>query len=158
MPFGMLSFSPTSTKGDQTNTGAAGGYQYDTTRIRGFALTHVNRAGCHPGAMGDVPIMPMSGEVTSSPSADTKDEVFASDFSHADEQATPGRYSLKLANGTATDFAATTRAGVGTFSFPKEKQANLLFRTSNSLNGSEDAEISIDRDRRTVPGGRRRPR
>ena len=151
-PFGMLSWSPTSTRGDQTGTGAANGYQYDTTRLRGFALTHVNGAGCYPGAAGDVPIFPHVGEVTSSPTADTKDAVYASDFSHADEVAQPGRYRLKLANGAATDVAATIRGGIGTFSFPQGKPANLLFRTSNSLNGSEDAEVSIDPKTRTVSG------
>jgi predicted alpha-1,2-mannosidase len=151
-PFGMLSWSPTSTKGDQTDTGAANGYQYDTTRTRGFALTHVNGAGCHPGAAGDVPIFPQVGAVTSSPTADTKDATYASDFSHADEVAEPGRYALGLANGATTDFAATTRAGVGTISFPKGQQANLLVRTSNSLNGSEDATTRIDPKARTVTG------
>jgi predicted alpha-1,2-mannosidase len=151
-PFGMLSWSPTTTKGDQTDTGAANGYQYDTTRTRGFALTHVNGAGCHPGAAGDVPIFPHAGAVTSSPTADTKDATYASDFSHDNEVAKPGRYSLGLANGTKTDFAATTRAGIGTISFPKGKQANLLFRTSNSLNGSADAKTRINTKARTVSG------
>lgn len=151
-PFGMLSWSPTSTKGDQTDTGAANGYQYDTTRLRGFALTHVNGAGCHPGAAGDVPIFPHVGNVTTSPTADTKDEIYASNFSHADEQAEPGRYRLGLANGVKTDFAATTRAGIGSFRFPQGKAANLLFRTSNSLNGSEDAAVRIDPMRQTVSG------
>ncbi|OSC48759.1 hypothetical protein B5181_41465, partial [Streptomyces sp. 4F] len=73
LPFGMIAWSPTSTAGDQTNTAAANGYSYDTTRIRGLSLTHVNGAGCHPGAAGDVPIMPFVGDVTSSPSADTGD-------------------------------------------------------------------------------------
>ena len=151
-PFGMLSWSPTSTAGDQTGTGAANGYAYDTTRIRGFSLTHVNGAGCFPGAAGDVPIMPYVGEVTTSPSADTKDEVYASDFRHDDEVAEPGRYRLGLANGVRTDLAVTTRAGVGAVAFPRGSTANLLFRTSNSLNGSEDAEITIDPATRTVSG------
>ena len=58
--------------------------------------------------------------------------------------AEPGRYRLGLANGVETDFAATTRAGVGTVAFPRGSTANLLFRTSNSLNGSEDADVTID--------------
>src|SRR5690606_40269735 len=49
LPHGMIAWSPTSTKGDQTDTGAANGYSYDVTRIRGFSLTHINGAGCHPG-------------------------------------------------------------------------------------------------------------
>jgi predicted alpha-1,2-mannosidase len=151
-PFGMLAWSPTSTRGDQTSTGAANGYQYDTTRLRGLSLTHVNGAGCNPGAAGDVPILPFTGDVTSSPSADTTDAVYASDFAHADESATPGRYRLGLANGVTTDFAATDRTTVGTLSFPAGKPANLLFRTSNSLNGSEDAETRLDPAHRKVTG------
>ena len=151
-PFGMISWSPTSTRGDQTSTGAANGYQYDTTRVRGFSLTHVNGAGCNPGAAGDVPIMPYAGEVDSSPTADTTDAKYASNFSHADEVAKPGRYTVKLANGVTSDLAVTTRAGVGDFAFPTDGQPNLLFRTSNSLNGSQDAEITIDPANRKVTG------
>jgi predicted alpha-1,2-mannosidase len=151
-PFGMIAWSPTSTTGDQTSTGAANGYEYGVTRVRGFSLTHVNGAGCHPGAAGDVPIMPFVGDVTTSPSADTTDAVYASGFSHADESASPGRYSVTLDSGARTDLAVSTRAGVGEFTFPAGSRANLLFRTSNSLNGSEDAEITIDPGTRTVTG------
>ncbi|WP_328991431.1 GH92 family glycosyl hydrolase [Kribbella sp. NBC_01245] len=151
-PFGMISWSPTSTRGDQTSTGAANGYQYDVTRVRGFSLTHVNGAGCNPGAAGDVPIMPYAGEVDSSPTGDTTDAKYANNFSHAEESAKPGRYSVKLDSGVTTDLAVTTRAGVGEFGFPAGKPANLLFRVSNSLNGSEDAEITIDPAGRKVTG------
>ncbi|MER6791590.1 GH92 family glycosyl hydrolase [Amycolatopsis mediterranei] len=151
-PFGMLAWSPTSTRGDQTSTGAANGYQYDVTRLRGFSLTHVNGAGCNPGAAGDVPILPFAGAVTSSPTADTADAVYASNFSHADEAATPGRYRLGLQNGVTTDVAATERTAIGTLSYPQGKPASLLFRTSNSLNGSEDAETHLDAANRRVTG------
>ncbi|WP_433008662.1 GH92 family glycosyl hydrolase [Kribbella sp. CA-294648] len=151
-PFGMISWSPTSTRGDQTSTGAANGYQYDVTRVRGFSLTHVNGAGCNPGAAGDVPIMPYVGAVDTSPTADTTDAKYASNFSHADEVAKPGRYTVTLANGVKSDLAVTTRAGVGDFSFPSEGRPHLLFRTSNSLNGSEDAEITLDAAGRKVTG------
>src|SRR5262245_27035381 len=53
-PFGMIAWSPTSTNGDQTNAPAANGYEYNATRLRGLSLTHVNGAGCAPGAAGDV--------------------------------------------------------------------------------------------------------
>ncbi len=151
-PFGMISWSPTTTRGDQTDTGAANGYSYDVTRVRGFALTHVNGAGCHPGAAGDVPIMPVTVPVDSSPSADTRDEVYASDFDHADESASPGRYTVTLDNGVRTDLSVTDRAGAGEFDFPEGAPASLLFRTSNSLNGSEDADVRIDEEARTVSG------
>ncbi|SDI99196.1 alpha-1,2-mannosidase, putative [Lentzea albidocapillata subsp. violacea] len=149
-PFGMISWSPTSTRGDQTNTGAANGYAYDATRVRGFSLTHVNGAGCHPGAAGDIPIMPHVGDITSSPTADTRDQIFASDFSHADEKAEAGRYRVGLKSGATADLSVTTRAGIGEFTFPVN--GSLLFRTSNSLNGSEDADIMIDPATNSVSG------
>ncbi|GGK01091.1 alpha-1,2-mannosidase [Streptomyces camponoticapitis] len=152
LPFGMIAWSPTSTRGDQTDTGAANGYSYNTTRMRGLSLTHVNGAGCHPGAAGDVPIMPFVGDVDSSPSADTKDAKYAADFSHDNEKAEPGRYRVGLDSGAAADLAVSERAGVADFSFPADKPANLLFRVSNSLNGSEDAHVDIDEKARKVTG------
>ncbi|WP_432251380.1 GH92 family glycosyl hydrolase [Streptomyces sp. HNM1019] len=152
LPFGMIAWSPTSTTGDQTNTAAANGYSYDTTRVRGFSLTHVNGAGCHPGAAGDVPIMPFVGEVDSSPTADTKDQKYAATFSHEKERAEPGRYRVGLDSGASADLAVSERAGVADFSFPRDAPARLLFRTSNSLNGSENAHIEIDRERHEVTG------
>ncbi|MFC5172040.1 GH92 family glycosyl hydrolase [Streptomyces mutomycini] len=151
-PYGMIAWSPTSTTGDQTSTGAANGYEYGVTRMRGLSLTHVNGAGCNPGAAGDVPVMPFVGDVTSSPSADTKDAVYASGFSHDNERAVPGRYTVKLDSGATADLAVSERAGVADFSFPAGKPANLLFRVSNSLNGSEDAEVEIDTANRKVTG------
>ncbi|MEW2513942.1 hypothetical protein [Streptomyces sp. NPDC046870] len=65
-PFGMISWSPTNIAGDRTDAAGANGYAYDTPRVRGFGLTHVNGAGCHPGAAGDIPIMPFVGAVPSS--------------------------------------------------------------------------------------------
>ncbi|MFE4449339.1 GH92 family glycosyl hydrolase [Streptomyces sp. NPDC056796] len=151
-PYGMIAWSPTSTTGDQTSTGAANGYEYGVTRMRGLSLTHVNGAGCNPGAAGDVPIMPFVGDVTSSPSADTKDAVYASGFSHDDERAVPGRYTVGLDSGATADLAVSDRAGVADFGFPAGKPASLLFRVSNSLNGSEDAGIEIDTAHRKVTG------
>jgi predicted alpha-1,2-mannosidase len=151
-PFGMIAWSPTNTNGDQTNAPASNGYDYNVTKLRGFSLTHVNGAGCSPGAAGDVPIMPYVGAVDSSPTADTKDAKYASTFSHANEKAKPGRYTVTLDNGATTDLSVTARAGIGEFTFPANSAANLLFRTSNSLNGSEDADITIDAATRTVRG------
>ncbi|GLW33604.1 GH92 family glycosyl hydrolase [Actinoplanes regularis] len=151
-PFGMIAWSPTSTSGDQTGTGGGNGYEYNVTKVRGFSLTHLNGAGCSPGAAGDVPIMPFVGEVNSSPTADTRDQRYVSTFSHAGEAASPGRYTVGLDNGVRTDLAVSTRAGIADFTFPTGSAANLLFRTSNSLNGSEDARIAIDPATRTVTG------
>ncbi|MFF7984981.1 GH92 family glycosyl hydrolase [Streptomyces sp. NPDC007901] len=151
MPFGMLSWSPENTRGDATRTAAPGGYQYDATRIRGFSLTHMSGTGC-AGGSGDIPFFPYAGEVTSSPASDTKDAVYASDFSHADETAEPGHYKVGLASGVTADLTATTRTGSARFTYPADKPASLLVRTANSEVGSADSTVTIDPDTRTVSG------
>ncbi|WP_328874375.1 GH92 family glycosyl hydrolase [Streptomyces sp. NBC_00287] len=150
-PFGMFSFSPENTRGDATRTAAPGGYHYDATRIRGFSLTHMSGTGC-AGGSGDIPLFPYAGEVTSSPASDTKDQVYAADFRHADETAEPGRYRVGLASGVTADLTATARTGSARFTYPADKPASLLIRTANSEVGSTDSTVTIDPESRTVSG------
>ncbi|MFF0596322.1 GH92 family glycosyl hydrolase [Streptomyces antibioticus] len=150
-PFGMFSFSPENTRGDATRTAAPGGYHYDATRIRGFSLTHMSGTGC-AGGSGDIPFFPYAGEVSSSPASDTKDAVYASDFSHADETAEPGHYKVVLASGVTADLTATARTGSARFTYPADKPASLLIRTANSEVGSTDSTVTIDPATRTVSG------
>ncbi|MBB4676058.1 GH92 family glycosyl hydrolase [Crossiella cryophila] len=151
MPFGMLSWSPENTKGNATRTAAPGGYHYDATKIRGFSLTHMSGTGC-AGGSGDIPFFPHVGEVTSSPAVDGKDEVYASTFSHANESAKAGRYSVTLDSGAKADLSATLRSGAGRFTFPAGKAGSLLVRTANSEVGSTDAAVAVDPATRTVTG------
>ncbi|MEU9893886.1 GH92 family glycosyl hydrolase [Streptomyces phaeochromogenes] len=151
VPFGMLSWSPENTRGDATRTAAPGGYQYDATRIRGFSLTHMSGTGC-AGGSGDIPFFPYAGEVASSPASDTKDEVYAADFKHADETAEPGHYKVGLSSGVTADLTATARTGSGRFTYPADKPASLLIRTANSEVGSTTSDVRIDPKTRTVSG------
>ncbi|MFE9769332.1 GH92 family glycosyl hydrolase [Streptomyces sp. NPDC005808] len=151
VPFGMLSWSPENTRGSATSTAAPGGYQYDATRIRGFSLTHMSGTGC-AGGSGDIPFFPYAGEVTSSPASDTKDAVYAADFSHADESAEPGHYKVGLDSGVTADLTATTRTGSGQFTYPADQPASMLIRTANSEVGSTTSDLHIDPATRTVSG------
>ncbi|HEY0475218.1 MAG TPA: GH92 family glycosyl hydrolase [Kribbella sp.] len=150
-PFGMFSFSPETSRGNAYRTAAPAGYLYSATKIRGFSLTHMSGTGC-AGGSGDIPIFPYAGEVTSSPQADAKDATYASTFSHANEIAKPGYYKVGLDSGATAELAATTRTGSANFTFPQDKPATLLFRTSNSEVGSSDADVTIDPAKRTVSG------
>jgi predicted alpha-1,2-mannosidase len=150
-PFGMLAWSPQTSRGNQFSTPAPGGYQYTATKIRGLSLTHVSGVGCW-GANGDIPIMPHVGAVDSSPSVDLTDAKYASTFSHANEVAQPGYYKVGLDTGAAVEVTTTPRTGTGLFSFPADKPASMLFRTSNSETGSTDATVNIDAANSTVTG------
>src|SRR5690348_13583513 len=151
LPFGMLQWSPENTRGQHDRTAAPGGYQYDATRIRGFSLTHLSGTGC-AGASGDIPFMPITIPVTSSPSLDADDGRYASDFSHTNEHAAPGDYRVRLANGVEVELSSALRSGIAQFVFPAGKAANLLVRASDSEVGSSDARIQIDRAARTITG------
>lgn len=151
LPFGMLQWSPETTRGNHVRTAAPGGYAYDATRLRGFALTHLSGTGC-AGASGDVPFMPVTVPVTTSPSADLKDARYASDFRHARENTHAGDYRVTLANGVAVELAAASRSGMARFTFPAHAPANLLIRTSDSEVGSSAARVKIDPRTRTVSG------
>src|SRR5581483_5189052 len=127
LPFGMVQWSPETTRGDATRAAAPGGYAYDATRIRGFSLTHVSGTGCR-GASGDIPFMPVVGSVKSSPSADSTDRLFAARFAHANETANAGYYQVRLENGINVQLTATRRTGSGRFSFPPGEAAAMLVR------------------------------
>src|SRR6266508_6238044 len=151
LPFGMVSFSPENFRGNQTRTAAPGGYLYSATRIRGFSLTHLSGTGC-AGASGDIPFFPHVGTVTTSPSADTTDAVYASTFAHTNEVARPGFYSVTLDSGAAAELTATTRTGAGRFTFPADKPATMLVRSSNSELVSTDAQVRVDPATNSVEG------
>lgn len=151
MPLGMLQWSPENTRGKHMRTASPSGYQYNAKRIRGFSLTHLSGAGC-AGASGDVPMMPVTVPVTASPAMDARDERYAADFRHEDEQAKAGSYRVTLANGVQVALAAATRSGMASFSFPEHQPANLLIRVSDSEVGSSDAAVDIDATNRTVSG------
>ena len=152
-PFGMVAFSPeqTALPGKRFPIAAPGGYEWRSNGVRGFSLTHVSGTGC-TGASGDVPIMPVTVPVEVSPASVDAAESYSSILDHAKERATPGAYALTLDNGVKVDLGATDRTAAGRFTFPADKKANLLFRTSDSEVGSTASTLRIDPATRTVSG------
>ncbi len=124
VPFGMVQWSPDTTPDRQQG----GGYHFGDTSISGFSLTHLSGAGCP--IFGDVPILPVSGPLPQDP-ADA-----SAPFTHADERAAPGRYQVGLGT-PAVDvrLSATTRTGIGQFTFPSTGAENLLIKVADSENG-----------------------
>jgi predicted alpha-1,2-mannosidase len=116
VPFGMVQWSP-----DTPHRPDGGGYEYNDSSITGFSLTHIAGPGC--GAMGDVPFLPTVGAVNGSATEA---------FSHANEKADAGYYRVKANSGITTELTATTRTGMGRFTFPATKQANLLIKLAGS--------------------------
>lgn len=134
-PFGMLQWSP-------DTPGSYAGYRYADDRIRGFSLTHAS-VGCR--AFGDVPILPTTGPVGAAP-WDTTEH-----FSHDSESAEPGYYAVTLADSDVrAELTATTRTGLGHFTFPETGQANVLVKAGASLAGNSDAGVQVVGDDEVV--------
>lgn len=152
VPFGMLQFSPEASPlpGKKSPIAAPGGYEYRADTLRGFSLTNVEGWGC-AGASGDVPIMPVTEEVTQSPSKDFR-HTYTSTFSHANEQARAGHYHVTLDNGVAVDLTAALHSGAARFAFPAGKPVNVLVRASDSEVGSEKATVTVDAAQRRISG------
>ncbi|HEX8732492.1 MAG TPA: GH92 family glycosyl hydrolase [Ktedonobacterales bacterium] len=129
VPFGMTQFSPDTTGG----SARSGGYGYTDQRIRGFSLTHLNGAGCT--IFGDIPFMPTSGSVA--------DAFSSAPFTHRDESASPGAYSVRLGNGVSVALTATTRTGFAQARFPAGATETVALETGTDLHGAQLAHTRI---------------
>jgi predicted alpha-1,2-mannosidase len=133
VPFGMVQWSPDTSP---NLVAAGGGYNYSDDEISGLSLTHLSGVGC--SIFGDVPILPFTGSVPQNP------QGLNETFSHAQEQASPGRYQVALGSPSVTaQLGVTTRSGIGTFTFPASTAANLLFKVSDSLNGIDHSTVQM---------------
>jgi predicted alpha-1,2-mannosidase len=143
-PFGMLQWSP-----DTERSLYGSGYDYDSTAITGFSLTHLNGAGCL--GFGEIPIMPVSGAVSTAPPANPA--LYRYGYTHAAEQASPGYYGVQLTNGPKVELAATQRSGTGRLTFPAGNSGSVLFDVSRALAGRVDqSSVTIDAAAGTVSG------
>ncbi|MCW3086136.1 MAG: putative hybrid glycoside hydrolase, group 92(-20) family protein precursor [Bacteroidetes bacterium] len=116
VPFGMVQLSP-DTRIDDSWDGCSG-YHYSDTVIYGFSHTHLSGTGCSD--YGDINLMPTVGNIS------VDSSKYASGFSHKNEKASAGYYSVKLKNKVNVELTATTRVGFHKYTFPKTTQANII--------------------------------
>ncbi|WP_022686277.1 GH92 family glycosyl hydrolase [Sphingomonas phyllosphaerae] len=133
-PFGMVQLSP------DTDTSCviracyahAAGYRYDDPTIQGFSHTHFSGAG--HSDLGDLLVMPVSGDEVPMDPGTAAAPGYRSRFSHAAEQATPGYYAVTLDGPQVrAELTAGTRVGVHRYAFPVGKTAHLVVDLRSSL-------------------------
>ncbi|MCF2659485.1 GH92 family glycosyl hydrolase [Parabacteroides distasonis] len=113
-PFAMVQLSP-----DTHIMGwdASSGYHQDDRQIYGFSHTHLSGTGI--GDLGDVALLPFSGEDSIKPVATFRKET---------EKATPGYYAVHLDNfGVDAELTTTDRVGFHKYTYadPKERKVML---------------------------------
>lgn len=134
VPFGMVQLSP------QTNMEVmfdedgnynketyeyCAGYQYRDTTIIGFA--HTNFSGTGHSDLGDVLIMPTKGKLTLEPLPNETNKGFYSTFSHEQEEAHPGYYSVSLETyDIKAELTTSERVGFHKYTFPKSDSAHII--------------------------------
>ena len=101
LPFGMVQLSP-DTRVDNS-WDACSGYHHNDSLIYGFSHTHLSGTGCSD--YGDIMLMP-SAIPTSNP------QLYRSAFSHSNEKAEAGYYSVLLKNGNIkAELTSSLRTG-----------------------------------------------
>src|SRR5260370_21659181 len=143
----MLQLSP-----DTYNKGWdwCSGYNYSDDSIMGFSHTHLSGTGI--GDMLDILVMPGTEAVRTQPSTrEYPGSGYRSRFSHTDEHAVPGYYSVLLRDSAIlAELTATARAGLHRYTFPKRDDGSISVDLAHGYNDGPDLVLWSDM---TVVGG-----
>jgi len=150
VPFGMVQLSPDTR--DNTWDGSSG-YHYSDTSLLGFSMNHLTGTGCPD--LGNVLLIPTTGELKLTPGANPG-EGYRTRFSHADETARPGYYSVYLPDyQVKVELTATARAGMQRYTFPATTAGHVVVDLQHGIgNRVVEAQLTIENDR-TASGYRR---
>ena len=149
VPFGTVQLSP--------DNGTQGwdwcsGYHYSDSIIVGFSHTHLSGTGI--GDLCDISFMPSVGPVDLNfLPVDHQQLEYRSRFSHSEESASPGYYSVYLQDpGIEVELTAAMRTGFHQYTFPQSEEASIILDlgfainwdapTSTRLNVENDSTIS----------------
>ena len=141
VPNGMIQPSP-DTRIYQWD--ACSGYYYDDATINGFSHTHLSGTGC--GDYGDVLLMPTVGEQDyHAMGTESQQMAYASAFSHQNEEAQPGYYSVMLDRyQVKAELTATKRAAIHRYTFPESAEAGFILDFDYSLQRQKNEEMELE--------------
>lgn len=136
VPYGMVQLSPdTRTQGWD----ACGGYYTDDSTILGFSHRHLSGTGMTDFA--DVLFTPFIGKLKIQ--NDTLQKYYPLSFSHQNEVAKPGFYSVLFDNKIKASLTASTRAGFHKYQFPAA-ESGIIIDLHHNLNNQKVLESSIE--------------
>ena len=129
------------------------GYHYSDSIVIGFTHTHLSGTGC--ADLGDILLMPYTGDVrTSRGSQEDISGSCSSYYSHDNETVRPGYYSLTMDNGIGVELTATERVALHRYTYPAGQTPRLLINLHEG-NGDTAYETSLTKvDDYTIEGYR----
>ncbi|MDR1153217.1 MAG: GH92 family glycosyl hydrolase [Bacteroidales bacterium] len=122
-PFGMVQVGPNNI---HKGWDWCSGYHYSDSIVTGFS--HLHLSGTGGTDLGDVLVMPYTGEIRSE-RGEQKDisNGYASFYTHDREVARPEYYSLWLKSyGIKAELTSSDRVGFHRYTFPKDEQARVI--------------------------------
>lgn len=157
VPFGMVRLSPetmsllpedSSFLPDAPGLNTSG-YYYGDNRMLGFSHTRLAGTGATDG--GHFLFTPTSKQ----PNDINYQKDFYHHFSHADETAFPGYYSVKFKDENIfSELSTTERIGVHRYTFSKESNKSILVKITNTTgnNSAKDGMTIIDPEKNELSG------
>jgi predicted alpha-1,2-mannosidase len=140
LPWAMIHVSPDCyTKGWTY----AGGYNWADKTMEGFSHTHYSGVGMTSG--GEILIQPfVNNSIKIVPgSKDDPDGGYRSRFSHSDEIASPGYYSVVLKDyNIKAELTATKRVAFHRYTFPETDDAGIIIDLGHQIGTSATSEPS----------------
>jgi predicted alpha-1,2-mannosidase len=120
VPFGGIQVGP-DTRPDGWD--GCGGYHYSDSVIYGFSHTHLSGVGVPDYA--DLLVVPQQGKCITNPGYKVKGG-YGARFSHQNEKATAGLYTVKLDNGIGVRLTATAHSALHEYTFQQVKGKKYL--------------------------------
>jgi predicted alpha-1,2-mannosidase len=128
IPFGMVQLSPDN--GDE-GWDWCSGYHYSSRTIAGFSHMHLSGTGI--GDWCDISLLPLNDTST------IRQEKIKIPFSHNNESAKPGYYSVRLNNDINCELTANKRTGFHRYTFPN-KEGWIRFDMGFQINWDKSTE------------------
>ena len=122
VPFGGVQVGPANFhKGwDWTSS-----YHYSDSIIKGFG--HLKLSGTGIGDLGEILLMPATGDVLLTPGFNDYENGYASKYSKTDEYVSPGYYNVLLEKyNIRAELTATKRSGLHRYTFPKSSKSRVI--------------------------------
>jgi len=140
VPFGMMQLSPDTFDAPRKLYGwdHCSGYHIDDRFISGFSHTHLSGTGASD--LLDFLLMPGTGPVKTVPgTAEHPEEGYCSRYSHQEEIAVPGYYSVLLKDSNIhAELSATERAGIHRYTFPQGASSHFILDLTHVSGNSTD--------------------
>ena len=151
VPFGMVQLSP-DTRIDGSWDGCSG-YHYSDSIIYGFSHTHLSGTGCSD--YGDIALLPFTNYTNND--QNKKDHFdyknYAAHFSHKNEKAVAGYYSVVMDNHITAELTSTTRVGFQKYTYPENEEARIVVQIDHR-DKTLESQMTVVNDR-CVEGFRR---